>query len=320
MTFQASVNIYHAAGLPGSLAFSGPVRSQAFNLASSGVPQNFGYAFTQVSGADATPSGAAPNGGAAQVGGTGVFAGILINPKENVLAGSSSNPLASSLALPDNSIGELMTMGMCWVTLPGPANVGDLVTYDPATGALNSVAPVTKFTGSIAAGGAGVRDVLTVTAVAAGELAVGQIINGAGVAGGTFIASLGTGLGGTGTYNLSTINLQTVSSGALTAGDVPVPAFSVTGAIAGTTLTVSAVGSGRLAIGSQIFGTGVLPNTVITALGSGVGGTGTYTVNQSGTVASTTLTGPTEILIPNCTVERYTANTAGGLACIKLTN
>lgn len=69
----------------------------------------------------------------------------------------------------------------------------------------------------------------------------------------------------------------------------------VTGAIAGTTLTVSAVASGTLAVGQVIAGSGVTAATTITALGTGTGGTGTYTVSTTQTVASTaiTATGPT---------------------------
>jgi hypothetical protein len=65
----------------------------------------------------------------------------------------------------------------------------------------------------------------------------------------------------------------------------------VTGSISTTTLTVTAVTSGFLNVGSEISGTGVAAGTYITALGTGLGGTGTYTVNTSQTVASTTITG-----------------------------
>jgi hypothetical protein len=62
---------------------------------------------------------------------------------------------------------------------------------------------------------------------------------------------------------------------------------------AGTTLTVTAVTSGILSVGQQVYGTGVSQLTRITALGTGTGGTGTYTVSTSQLVASTTLvTGP----------------------------
>ena len=64
----------------------------------------------------------------------------------------------------------------------------------------------------------------------------------------------------------------------------------VTGSISGTTLTVTAVTNGVLAVGSFISGTGVTAGTYITALGSGTGGAGTYTVSASQTVSSTTIT------------------------------
>lgn len=69
----------------------------------------------------------------------------------------------------------------------------------------------------------------------------------------------------------------------------------VTGAIAGTTLSVSAVTSGLVQVGQAIAGSGVTGGTTITALGTGTGGTGTYIVSASQTVASTaiTATGPT---------------------------
>ena len=65
----------------------------------------------------------------------------------------------------------------------------------------------------------------------------------------------------------------------------------VTGSIATTVLTVTAVTRGTLAVGQIITDTNILPGTRITALGTGTGGTGTYTVSQSQTVASTTITG-----------------------------
>lgn len=63
----------------------------------------------------------------------------------------------------------------------------------------------------------------------------------------------------------------------------------VTGEISGTTLTVSAVASGTLAVGQELTGSGVTAGTRITALGTGTGGTGTYTVSASQTVASTAI-------------------------------
>ena len=62
-----------------------------------------------------------------------------------------------------------------------------------------------------------------------------------------------------------------------------------TGSISTTTLTVTAVQSGTIAVGQAIFGQGIAQNTVITGLGTGSGGVGTYTVSDSQTVASTAI-------------------------------
>jgi len=66
------------------------------------------------------------------------------------------------------------------------------------------------------------------------------------------------------------------------------PSASFTGSIAGNVLTVSAVASGALAVGQTISdSTGdIVVGTTITALGTGTGGTGTYTLSNSQTVAS----------------------------------
>ncbi len=320
--FQKTINVFNPLGFVGGLAFQGPTRAIAANVNSNGTANLFGNVYTFTAAATADPTAGAPNGATVQVGGTGVFAGILFNPKENVLTGVTGNPLGATLALADNSVGDLLQMGYAFVNLPGVANPGDLVTYDPLTGNLNSIAPITAFTASIAAGGsAGVADVLTVTVVATGKLAVGQIITGVGVEPATII-SLGTGTGYTGTYNLSTINQQTVSSVAMTAPNVPAPAFVGTATFATNVMTVATLASGEVLIGTQVFGAGVPANTTVAALGSGTGGTGTYTLNQTvGTITpAIAVTGPANLLVPNCKVERYQANALGGVAVIKLTN
>lgn len=69
---------------------------------------------------------------------------------------------------------------------------------------------------------------------------------------------------------------------------VKLQALSVpaTGSITGTTMTVTSVGNGfPLRVGTWIVGDGsVLPGTQITALGTGTGGIGTYTINRSQTL------------------------------------
>jgi hypothetical protein len=88
----------------------------------------------------------------------------------------------------------------------------------------------------------------------------------------------------------------------------------VTGSISGTTLTVSAVSSGTLAVGRYITGTGITAGTNITALGTGTGGTGTYTVSASQTVSSTTITGQPVV---GATFTATGAGTGTGTATFK---
>jgi hypothetical protein len=67
-------------------------------------------------------------------------------------------------------------------------------------------------------------------------------------------------------------------------------AATVTASQSGTELTVTAVTLGTLKVGQQLSGTGVTAGTIITAYGTGTGGTGTYQVNIGQTVASTAIT------------------------------
>lgn len=90
----------------------------------------------------------------------------------------------------------------------------------------------------------------------------------------------------------------------------------VTGAISGTTLTVSAVTSGTLGVNQPISGSGVSTGTYITALGSGTGGTGTYTVNNSQTASSTTITSLSAV---ETKWYCYTINAAGELCIMSST-
>ena len=64
-----------------------------------------------------------------------------------------------------------------------------------------------------------------------------------------------------------------------------------TGSMSGTTLTVTAMLSGSpIVVGMYVDGSSVTDGTYITAFGTGAGGTGTYTINQSVTAASTSMT------------------------------
>lgn len=90
--------------------------------------------------------------------------------------------------------------------------------------------------------------------------------------------------------NFFTIDATTglASQGGLMSGTSSV----MTGSIAGTTYTVTAVTSGLVNLGQVLTGTGVTAGTTVTGfLGNSVGGIGTYTVSISQTATSTTITG-----------------------------
>jgi hypothetical protein len=86
---------------------------------------------------------------------------------------------------------------------------------------------------------------------------------------------------------LTTVNNVTLSGEYVT---TLLPTVITTGSIAVYTLTITAFFGGNLAVGHILSGTGVTGGTKIVAFGTGSGGTGTYTVSVSQTVASTTIT------------------------------
>ena len=145
---------------------------------------------------------------------------------------------------------------------------------------VQNLASPTAITGNISG------TTLTVTGISSGRVQVGDTLTGAGVAAGTQVLQRTGGDGGVGsTYVLSTS--QTIAAESLSLGS---PTASFTGAIAGTTLTVTAVTSGSLVTGQTISGPGIAPGTTITSVTTGTGGVGTYTINVSQTVASGTVT------------------------------
>ncbi len=177
------------------------------------------------------------------------------------------------------------------VVVDGTARTGTAVSLASATsfssaaaliqaGLNASPATLASFTAAIAPATASVTGsisgyILTVSAVASGTLVPGTVLSGTGVTANTRITSQLTGTaGGVGTYAVDTS--QTVASTA------------ISGAYG--TMTVSAVASGTLSVGQEVLGAGVTAGTVITALGTGTGLTGTYIVNTSQTVISEAMT------------------------------
>jgi hypothetical protein len=85
---------------------------------------------------------------------------------------------------------------------------------------------------------------------------------------------------------------------AMTTGPITLGAgFSGNGSIAATTLTIDTATSGTVAVGSVIVGSGITVGTVITALGTGTGGIGTYTVDISQSASSTPITAPVVVTV-----------------------
>jgi hypothetical protein len=194
--------------------------------------------------------------------------------------------------------------------------------------------PPAVFVGSISG------NVLTVSALPGkvpvgiqGTVQLNAPLLGLGVAPGTTIAAALTGTGGVGTYQISvpqTVAQATMSTGVSAvpgqANRVPEPAnpffavitpirierlrtnvddsadVKIIGQIVGNTLTVLQVVSGQVQIGAALFGTGVAPNTVVTGLISGVGGTGTYAVSPSQSAAAQTMSAGAKTLTQSAEV------------------
>ena len=81
--------------------------------------------------------------------------------------------------------------------------------------------------------------------------------------------------------------------------------------ISGTTMTVTGTPTGLIQVGMLISGTNVTSGTTITAVGTGTGGTGTYTVSTSQTVSSTTITGTIR-----CIIGTFVNGAAGGTGAV----
>jgi hypothetical protein len=227
--------------------------------------------------------------------GSGNTAGLVPNEFEAMITTYLAD--ASMVVVPGYQV-SLVTGGDYWVKNEGTtqairgqkayANFSNGAITFAATGAPTNAA---SFTGSIAAEtasftGSIVGNVLTISAIANGLPVPGGILSGSGggasIATNTQILSQLTGLSGSvGTY-LVNIGEQNVGG---TAGITISETYGQ--------MSVTALASGTIGVGDVVAGTGgggVTSGTVITALGSGLGGTGTYYVSPTQTVTSTSLT------------------------------
>lgn len=131
MAFQTVVNQLSGLGVPGELYQFSPYKAQPFTIVSGTQANNvYGRVFTKTSQ------------GVAAAGGTNVFAGYLIGPKDAASFGTTGGgPLAPTLVLQNNQIGQLLTMGSIIVQLPAAAAIGDHVYYSTTDGSLSTIVP-----------------------------------------------------------------------------------------------------------------------------------------------------------------------------------
>jgi hypothetical protein len=163
MPFQSSVFLYQGAGVQGDIFADQPKIGKTYTLVSASAAYNIVGATCYT----ITSEGIAQAGS----GGTLGFAGFLANSKVYPLANPSGSPLAPTMTLPNQAIGELITEGAMWVFLPNTANIGDLIIYNNTTGAISSISPVTDLPG----GSSFANAVVAYYTVTAAGLAVAQI-------------------------------------------------------------------------------------------------------------------------------------------------
>ena len=137
MTFQTTVQNDQSTGIPGEYAESGPHRQFPGIIKSANAAANiFSRAFSHVAAQDDNVI----------AGGTGVFAGLLMNPKEHASLGGSS-PLDATLTLPSEIDANFADNGIVYATISTTADIGDDVHYvtlvDGTAGTLIAVAPGT---------------------------------------------------------------------------------------------------------------------------------------------------------------------------------
>jgi len=103
-------------------------------------------------------------------------------------------------------------------------------------------------------------------------------------------------LGGTTATGIARFGQSTASQPIQIGGGITATSTTASGTASSITTTVLTVGgtvTGTFSIGMVLSGTGVAAGTYILSLGTGSGGAGTYNLNKTQTVASTTITGTT---------------------------
>ena len=129
MGFQTTVRQEQTFGFVGEIIEDTPHRARPGIIVSGDAANNvIARAFTQVNNQDDQ----------VQAGGTGYFAGIFINSKNQVTAGAATGALDPTLTVPNRTQGEFLYSGVVIVEISNAANIGDNVYYDNTTGALQA--------------------------------------------------------------------------------------------------------------------------------------------------------------------------------------
>jgi hypothetical protein len=171
----------------------------------------------------------------------------------------------------------------------GPVSITDNGIYVYIVDGANRYSWLIDFPDTVYVNGYISGTTLNVTSIQSGNISVGSQIFGVGILPGTIVVS-GSGFLWTVNYSQNTIP-QTLTID---------PASSIfTASISTTVLTVSAVSRGSLKIGTTIIGAGIPANVIITALGTGTGGAGTYTVSNSLSISSETMYAQQFSIIPS---------------------
>lgn len=285
---QSQVNVLPAPGVEGDFCTANPRFAAVFGpggaVAGLGgvVAGRFCWAVPGVLDVDAGPQVVINSGGGAPI-------GIIHREMQGLLPNPLVQP-GASLVIPQGFMVTPMSGGDFWVKNNGTTQAvfGQKAFAKFADGSIafaaagSTLAGSTSTASTIAAAtfsvtGTITGNVMTVTAVGSGTVVPGAAISGTGITSGNTVgAQLSGTAGGIGTYSV-TIGEETVTSTT----------------ISGTygLLTVGGTLTGTWGVGQVVSAGGTSAGTIITGLGTGTGGAGTYYVNNTQTVGSAALAG-----------------------------
>lgn len=177
MPFQSTVFAQQGSGVPGEMATNSPWIAQPFTIDSTvGVDNVVGGVMCSITGEGVCAAGQPTDGLP--------FAGLLVDPKAIALFGTAGNPLAATMSVPNGAVVECATMGTFFVTLSGPANIGDRVIFSRLTGEISTLASSPfQVTGTTVNGNS------TVTMALNDKVLPGQAVTGTGIPANTTVVS-----------------------------------------------------------------------------------------------------------------------------------